>query len=146
MALGLFQYIALSAIIFHAQQKSFQNKDLRPLGKKTVKRRAALRRSARNRTRPLSGGLGWRGLQETGCGSWARQEWFRSNSRGQATPERDHLSGWAGEKCACADFPDALVAAVKVIASNLHPQSVEKLDELKAAGEIKEICNAKKAQ
>ena len=45
-----------------------------------------------------------------------------------------------------ADFPDALVAAVKVIASNLHAQSVEKLDELKTSGELKEICNAKKAQ
>ncbi len=45
-----------------------------------------------------------------------------------------------------ADFPDALVAAVKVIASNLHTQSVEKLDELKTSGELKEICNAKKEQ
>ncbi len=45
-----------------------------------------------------------------------------------------------------ADFPDALVVAVKVIASNLHTQSVEKLDELKTSGELKEICNAKKAQ
>lgn len=43
-----------------------------------------------------------------------------------------------------ADFPDALVAAVKVVASNLHRQSVEKLDELKNSGELKEICNAKK--
>lgn len=45
-----------------------------------------------------------------------------------------------------ADFPDALVAAVKEIASNLHTQSVEKLDELNNAGELKKICNAKKAQ
>ena len=45
-----------------------------------------------------------------------------------------------------ADFPDALVAAVKVVASNLHRQSVEKLDELKNSGELKEICNAKKDQ
>lgn len=45
-----------------------------------------------------------------------------------------------------ADFPDALVAAVKEVASNLHAQSVEKLDELKTAGELKEICNDKKTQ
>lgn len=45
-----------------------------------------------------------------------------------------------------ADFPDALVEVVKVIASNLHRQSVEKLDEMKTSGELKEICNAQKRQ
>ncbi len=45
-----------------------------------------------------------------------------------------------------ADFPDALVDAVKVIARSLHAQSVEKLDEMKISGELKEICNAKKGQ
>lgn len=45
-----------------------------------------------------------------------------------------------------ADFTDALVAAVKEVARNLHAQSVEKLDELKTAGELKEICNDKKTQ
>lgn len=45
-----------------------------------------------------------------------------------------------------ADFPDALVDAVKVIASSLHTQSVAKLDEMKVCGELKEICNAKKGQ
>ena len=45
-----------------------------------------------------------------------------------------------------ADFPDAVVDAVKVIASGLHVQSVAKLDQLKAAGELKEICDAKKAR
>jgi len=45
-----------------------------------------------------------------------------------------------------ADFPDALVDAVKVIARSLHAESVEKLDEMKTSGELKEICNAKKGQ
>ncbi len=45
-----------------------------------------------------------------------------------------------------ADFPDAVVDAVKVIASSLHAQSVEKLDQMKASGELKEICNVKKEQ
>jgi hypothetical protein len=45
-----------------------------------------------------------------------------------------------------ADFPDALVEVVKVIASNLHRQSLEKLDEMKTSGELKEICNAQKRQ
>ncbi len=45
-----------------------------------------------------------------------------------------------------ADFPDAVVDAVKVIARSLHAQSVEKLDEMKTSGELKEICNAKKDQ
>ena len=40
-----------------------------------------------------------------------------------------------------ADFSDALVETVKAIAGNLHRQSVAKLDELKASGELKEICN-----
>lgn len=43
-----------------------------------------------------------------------------------------------------ADFPDAVVDAVKVIASSLHAQSVAKLDQMKASGELKEICDAKK--
>lgn len=41
-----------------------------------------------------------------------------------------------------ADFPDAVVDAVKVIAGKLHKQSVTKLDEMKTSGELKEICNA----
>jgi hypothetical protein len=45
-----------------------------------------------------------------------------------------------------ADFPDALVEAVKVIAGSLHRQSMEKLDEMKTSGELKEICNAQKGQ
>lgn len=45
-----------------------------------------------------------------------------------------------------ADFPDALVEAVKVVAGNLHRQSVEKLDEMKTSGELKEICDAQKGQ
>lgn len=43
-----------------------------------------------------------------------------------------------------ADFPDAVVDAVKVIASGLHAQSVAKLDQMKKSGELKEICDAKK--
>jgi hypothetical protein len=43
-----------------------------------------------------------------------------------------------------ADFPDAVVDAVKVIARSLHAQSVAKLDQMKASGELREICNAKK--
>lgn len=43
-----------------------------------------------------------------------------------------------------ADFPDALVEAVKVVARNLHKQSVEKLGEMTTSGELKEICNAEK--
>ena len=42
-----------------------------------------------------------------------------------------------------ADFPDAVVDAVKVIAS-LHAQRVAKLDQMAVSGELKEICNAKK--
>lgn len=42
------------------------------------------------------------------------------------------------------DFPDAVVDAVKVIASSLHAQSVAKLDQMKASGELKEICDANK--
>ena len=45
-----------------------------------------------------------------------------------------------------ADFPDALVEAVKVAAGNLHRQSIEKLDEMKISGEFKEICDAQKRQ
>ena len=45
-----------------------------------------------------------------------------------------------------ADFPDALVEAVKVVAGNLHRQSVKKLDEMKISGELKEICDAQKGQ
>ena len=45
-----------------------------------------------------------------------------------------------------ADFPDALVEAVKIVAGNLHRQSVEKLDEMKISGELKEICDAQKGQ
>ena len=45
-----------------------------------------------------------------------------------------------------ADFPDALVEAVKIVAGNLHRQSVEKLDEMKNSGELKEICDAQKGQ
>lgn len=44
------------------------------------------------------------------------------------------------------DFPDTLVEAVKVIAGSLHRQSMEKLDEMKTSGELKEICNAQKGQ
>lgn len=45
-----------------------------------------------------------------------------------------------------ADFPDALVEAVKVVAGNLDRQSMAKLDEMKTSGELKEICNAQKGQ
>ena len=44
-----------------------------------------------------------------------------------------------------ANFPDAVVDAVKVIAS-LHAQRVAKLDQMAVSGELKEICNAKKDQ
>ena len=43
-----------------------------------------------------------------------------------------------------ADFPHAVVDVVKLIASGLHAQSVAKLDQMKASGELKEICDAKK--
>lgn len=42
------------------------------------------------------------------------------------------------------DFPDSLVEIAKTIAMNLQRQSVDKLDELVAGGELKEICNAPK--
>ena len=45
-----------------------------------------------------------------------------------------------------ADFSDALVEAIKVIAGNLHRQSMAKLDEMKTSGELKELCDAQKGQ
>jgi hypothetical protein len=44
------------------------------------------------------------------------------------------------------DFPDALVEVAKLIATKLQSQKVEKLDELAANGELKEICNGPKEQ
>lgn len=43
-----------------------------------------------------------------------------------------------------SDFPDAVVEVAKIVAGKLQRQSMDKLDELAAAGELKEICNAPK--
>ena len=45
-----------------------------------------------------------------------------------------------------ADFSDAVVEAVKVIASNLQAQSVSKLDALTRSGELREIGDAKEIE
>lgn len=42
------------------------------------------------------------------------------------------------------DFPDAVVEVAKTISVKLQRHSLEKLDELAAGGELKEICNAPK--
>ena len=44
------------------------------------------------------------------------------------------------------DFPDTVVEVTKIIAANLHQQSVEKFAEMAARGELKEICNAQAQQ
>ena len=44
------------------------------------------------------------------------------------------------------DFPDTVVEVAKIIAANLHQQSVEKFAEMTARGELKEICNAQAQQ
>ncbi len=43
-----------------------------------------------------------------------------------------------------SDFPDAVVEVAKIFAGKLQRQSIDKLNELAAAGELKEICNAPK--
>lgn len=43
-----------------------------------------------------------------------------------------------------ADFPDAVVEVAKTISVKLQRHTVEKLDQLVAGGELKEICNAPK--
>ena len=45
-----------------------------------------------------------------------------------------------------ADFSDAAVEAAKLIGANLQIQPMLKLDEMKADGSVKEICNAQKYQ
>lgn len=44
------------------------------------------------------------------------------------------------------DFPDALVAAVKIVADNFHRQSLAKLVSLMSSGELKEICDEQEGQ
>ena len=41
-----------------------------------------------------------------------------------------------------ADFSDASVEAAKLIGANLQIQPISKLDQMKANGSLKEICNA----
>lgn len=41
------------------------------------------------------------------------------------------------------DFPDVVVTAVKAIADGLHRQKIERLAELAAQGQLKEICDGK---
>jgi hypothetical protein len=45
-----------------------------------------------------------------------------------------------------ADFSDAAVEAAKLIGANLQIQPISKLDQMKANGSLKEICNAQKDQ
>jgi len=60
----------------------------------------------------------------------------------EVAPELEQAGG--GKNAPGANFPDDVVDAVKVIASGLHAQSVAKLDQMKASGELKEICDAEK--
>ena len=41
------------------------------------------------------------------------------------------------------DFPDGVVTAAKAIADGLHRQKIERLAELAAQGQLKEICSGK---
>jgi len=40
------------------------------------------------------------------------------------------------------DFPDVVVEAAKIIASDLDRQPIERLEAMAADGNLKEICNA----
>jgi hypothetical protein len=44
------------------------------------------------------------------------------------------------------DFPDVVVEVARKLASGFNKQSIERLEEQSANGQLKEICNAKKKQ